>query len=194
MFISVQNKQSSYETTLPIALTIILSVILLILIIVRVVQCCQERRAKRHLKDRNKLHHYLLVYRGVGGCELGRDTSTPLWWPQPRRLRACRAKAKDHSLEEGEEKEKQSKTSAPKKRGKLIKLSKHKEATDGADAAPIVPAHENGSFLQSGIRTHPTRRAENKSWYDSKVIPYIDDGGASLDNLYLPDKAIQEVV
>lgn len=37
-------------------------------------------------------------------------------------------------------------------------------------------------------------KAENKSWYDSKVIPYIDDGGASLDNLYLPENAIQEVV
>ncbi|CDS40114.1 expressed conserved protein [Echinococcus multilocularis] len=149
------EEEKWYETTLPIALTVILSVILLILIIVRVVQCCQERRAKKHLK---------------------------------------RAKAKDHSLEEGEEKEKQSKTSAPKKRRKLIKLGKLKEAADGADAAPIVPVNENGSLLQSGIRTHPTRQAENKSWYDSKVIPYIDDGGASLDNLYLPDNAIQEVV
>ena len=37
-------------------------------------------------------------------------------------------------------------------------------------------------------------KAENKSWYDSKLIPYIDDGGASLDNLYLPENAIQEVV
>ncbi|KAL5112810.1 hypothetical protein TcWFU_008791 [Taenia crassiceps] len=149
------REEKWYESTLPIALTVILSIILLILIIVRVVQCCQERKAKKLVK---------------------------------------RAQAKNRALEEGEEERERPKTSALQKRGKLIKLGKHKEATDAADATPIVPANENGSLLQSGIRTHPTRKAENKSWYDSKVIPYIDDGGASLDNLYLPENALQEAV
>uniref|UniRef100_A0A5K3G1E0 Uncharacterized protein n=1 Tax=Mesocestoides corti TaxID=53468 RepID=A0A5K3G1E0_MESCO len=72
---------------------------------------------------------------------------------------------------------------------KFIKAIKSKGVSSAA-----VPPDENGSLLKSGIRANPTRKAENKSWYDSKVIPFIDDGSASLDNLYFPENAIHEVV
>nr|VZI03618.1 unnamed protein product [Spirometra erinaceieuropaei] len=67
------------------------------------------------------------------------------------------------------------------KKVKPIKASKTKGLANEA------PLEENNSFLVSGIRPYPTRNPANRSWYDSKLIPYIDEAGASLDNVYVPD-------
>nr|CDS32052.1 expressed conserved protein [Hymenolepis microstoma] len=158
------NEDKWYESTLPIVLTVILSVILIILIIIRLVQLLQQKRAKRIEKKAK---------------ERGKALEEN---PEEGRGGAERSTA----AEEGKKKRKKTTT--------WSKKAKKQETQVGEEDALIVPANENGSLLQSGVRAHPTRKVENKSWYDSKVIPFIDETDQSLDNLYLPEKVTYEAV
>lgn len=161
------NEDKWYESTLPIVLAVVLSVILIILIIIRLVQMLQTGRAKRIEKKAKE-----------------------------------RAKALEENPEEGRSGAERSTAVAPTEEGKkkkkkattCCKKARKQETQVGEEDALIVPANENGSLLQSGVRAHPTRKVENKSWYDSKVIPFIDETDQSLDNLYLPEQVTYDAV
>ncbi|KAM7540618.1 hypothetical protein Aperf_G00000021446 [Anoplocephala perfoliata] len=132
----------------------------------------------------------LIIIRIVQGCQQ---------WKVHRSTK--KAKAKKRSEEDGPEEGQDAidrtspaVTAKRESKSKAVKKYKSQEDQISAQGAPIVPSSENGSLLQSGVRAHPTRKAENKSWYDSKLIPFIDEADVSLDNLYLPENAIHEVV
>ncbi|KAM3174704.1 hypothetical protein ACTXT7_010009 [Hymenolepis weldensis] len=146
-------------------MTVVLSVILIILIIVRIIQFCRQRKVDQIEKKSKGKARSLEDGPGEDQSDVDRFTA------------AVPAK---------QEKKKKSTT--------CCKKSKNQKTEVDDEGALIVPTNENGSLLHSGIRAHPTRKVENKSWYDSKVIPFIDEGGASLDNLYIPEKSIYEVV
>ena len=80
------------------------------------------------------------------------------------------AKAKKPSGVEGEGGGESRKEAGKAKRSKLLKLGKHKEAGAVADGTPIVPATENGSVLQSGIRAHPTSKLHTSVYYSFKFF------------------------
>lgn len=77
----------------------------------------------------------------------------------------------------------------PSKEPKAEKPNKFKpiKASKTKALANEALLDENNSFLVSEIRPYPTRNPANRSWYDSKLIPYIDEAGSSLDNVYVPD-------
>ncbi|VDN96548.1 unnamed protein product [Rodentolepis nana] len=110
----------------------------------------------------------------------------------------AREKALEDNLEEGRSGAELSTAAEGKKKKKktttCCKKAKKQEIQADEEDVLIVPANENGSLLQSGVRAHPTRKVENKSWYDSKVIPFIDETDQSLDNLYLPENVTYEAV